>query len=69
MQRGSCEEIFDALKALKPAHRSTFLLAAVHGYDYREIAVKTGRSEEGVRQLIYRARRQLRDTVDSATSS
>jgi RNA polymerase sigma-70 factor (TIGR02957 family) len=47
------------LESLAPAERAVFLLREVFGYDYREIAGITGRTEAACRQTFTRARRRI----------
>ena len=47
------------LESLTPAERAVFLLREVFGYDYREIADATGKSEAACRQIFTRARRRI----------
>ncbi len=47
------------LESLAPAERAVFLLREVFGYDYREIADTTGKTEAACRQIFVRARRRI----------
>jgi RNA polymerase sigma-70 factor (TIGR02957 family) len=47
------------LESLSPTERAVFLLHEVFGYDYREIAEITGKSEPNCRQILARARRHI----------
>ncbi|MBV8430000.1 MAG: RNA polymerase sigma-70 factor [Solirubrobacterales bacterium] len=47
------------LESLSPAERAIFLLREVFGYDYKEIASITGKSEPACRQTFARARRRI----------
>jgi RNA polymerase sigma factor (sigma-70 family) len=47
------------LESLAPAERAVFLLREVFGYDYREIAGITGKTEAACRQIFARARRRI----------
>jgi RNA polymerase sigma-70 factor (TIGR02957 family) len=47
------------LESLAPAERAVFLLREVFGYDYREIADTTGKTEAACRQIFARARRRI----------
>jgi len=47
------------LESLAPAERAVFLLREVFGYDYREIADITGKTEGACRQAFARARRRI----------
>jgi RNA polymerase sigma-70 factor (ECF subfamily) len=47
------------LESLSPAERAVFLLREVFGYEYREIAEATGKTEAACRQLFARARRRV----------
>ena len=47
------------LESLTPAERAVFLLREVFGYDYKEIAGTTGKTEAACRQTFTRARRRI----------
>jgi len=47
------------LESLSPTERAVFLLHEVFGYDYKEIADITGKSEANCRQILVRARRHV----------
>jgi RNA polymerase sigma-70 factor (TIGR02957 family) len=47
------------LESLSPTERAVFLLHEVFGYDYREIADITGKSEPNCRQILTRARHHV----------
>ena len=47
------------LESLAPAERAVFLLREVFGYDYKEIAETTGKTEAACRQIFTRARRRI----------
>jgi RNA polymerase sigma-70 factor (ECF subfamily) len=47
------------LESLSPTERAVFLLHEVFGYDYREIAEITGKSEQNCRQILTRARHHV----------
>jgi RNA polymerase sigma-70 factor (ECF subfamily) len=47
------------LESLSPTERAVFLLHEVFGYDYREIAELTGKSEPNCRQILARARHHI----------
>jgi RNA polymerase sigma-70 factor (TIGR02957 family) len=47
------------LESLSPTERAVFLLHEVFGYDYREIAEITGKSEPNCRQILTRARHHI----------
>jgi RNA polymerase sigma-70 factor (TIGR02957 family) len=47
------------LESLSPTERAVFLLHEVFGYDYREIAQITGKSEPNCRQILTRARHHV----------
>jgi len=47
------------MESLAPAERAVFLLREVFGYDYREIADITGKTEAACRQIFARARRRI----------
>jgi len=47
------------LESLAPAERAVFLLREVFGYDYKEIADATGKTEAACRQIFTRARHRI----------
>jgi RNA polymerase sigma-70 factor (TIGR02957 family) len=47
------------LESLSPTERAVFLLHEVFGYDFREIAEITGKSEANCRQIAVRARHHI----------
>jgi len=47
------------LESLSPTERAVFLLHEVFGYEYREIADITGKSESNCRQIFTRARQHV----------
>ena len=47
------------LESLSPTERAVFLLHEVFGYDYKEIADITGKSEPNCRQIFARARQHV----------
>jgi RNA polymerase sigma-70 factor (ECF subfamily) len=49
------------LQTLSPVERAVFVLHEAFGFPYDEIAEMIGRTEHAVRQLGYRARRQVQD--------
>jgi RNA polymerase sigma-70 factor (ECF subfamily) len=49
------------LESLTPTERAVFLLHEVFGYDYKEIADITGKSEPNCRQILARARHHVDD--------
>ena len=49
------------LESLTPTERAVFLLHEVFGYDYKEIAGITGKSETNCRQILARARHHIDD--------
>src|SRR6266567_5446886 len=49
------------LESLTPPERAVFLLHEVFGYDYKEIARITGKSETNCRQILTRARHHVDD--------
>src|SRR5712691_6029600 len=49
------------LESLTPTERAVFLLHEVFGYDYKEIAEITGKSEPNCRQILVRARHHVDD--------
>lgn len=57
------EAVQEALAALPPDYRQVIQLRIVEGYSRSETAKLTGRSEDAVRGLQYRALQQLRDAL------
>jgi RNA polymerase sigma-70 factor (TIGR02957 family) len=49
------------LESLSPTERAVFLLHEVFGYDYKEIAEITGKSEPNCRQILARARHHVEE--------
>ena len=49
------------LESLAPAERAVFLLREVFGYDYKDIAGITGKTEAACRQIFTRARRRIEE--------
>jgi RNA polymerase sigma-70 factor (ECF subfamily) len=47
------------MESLSPNERAVFLLHEVFGYDYKEIAEITGKSEPNCRQILARARQHI----------
>ena len=47
------------MESLTPTERAVFLLHEVFGYDYKEIADITGKSEPNCRQIFARARHHV----------
>jgi RNA polymerase sigma-70 factor (TIGR02957 family) len=47
------------LESLSPTERAVFLLHEVFGYDYREVAEITGKTEPNCRQIFARARHHI----------
>jgi RNA polymerase sigma-70 factor (ECF subfamily) len=66
------EERFDrlqeALEALTPEQREVVLLSRIEGLKAKEIAARTGRSEDAVKQLMLRGLRSLRRGVGDTES-
>lgn len=54
------DRLQEALKALTPEQREVVLMSRIEGLKAREIAARTGRSEDAVKQLMLRALRSLR---------
>ena len=52
--------LLTVLECLAPDKRAAFLLREVFDYDYPDIASILGRSEAAVRQLVHRAREEVR---------
>jgi RNA polymerase sigma-70 factor (ECF subfamily) len=66
------EERFDRLKKsldeLPPESRTIVRLSRIEGLKIKEIAERTGRSPSSVRNLLFRAMRQLRETFGDTES-
>jgi len=62
-QRARFLQIVDGIGALPQRQRDALLLNEFEGRCYADIATQLGTSESGVRGLLRRARRQLRDTA------
>ena len=66
------EERFERLEAslekLSVDHREVILLTRVEGLTFAETAARMGRSPDAVKQLLYRALRELRSTFGETAS-
>jgi RNA polymerase sigma factor (sigma-70 family) len=62
-RRASFLKLVDGIGALPARQREALLLNEFEGRCYADIAAELGTSESGVRGLLRRARRQLRDTA------
>jgi RNA polymerase sigma factor (sigma-70 family) len=62
-QRARFLQIVDEIEALPPRQREALVLNEFEGRCYADIAAQLGTSESGVRGLLRRARRQLRETA------
>ena len=65
-RRDAVDERMDlerAIAALTPAARTVFVLHEMEGYDHAEISRLTGTTETALRAQLYRARRQLMETL------
>lgn len=57
------KKVWSAAKRLSPDQKSAFILAEVRGLNYSEIASAQDRRLESVRQLLFRARQNIRSAV------
>ena len=57
-------DLMRALMKLRPRERAMLWLAYAEGYDQREIAEIMGVARAGVRVLLFRARRKLRNLME-----
>ena len=64
----SSEEFTHALKVLAPAQRQALVLRELEGRSYTEIAETMGLSPSAVETLLFRARRAVREQLESAVS-
>ena len=66
------EERFDRLKrsidSLPPEYRAVVRLSRIEGLKIKEIAERTGRSPASVRNMLFRAMRQLRESFGDTES-
>lgn len=58
-------DVTQALKSLSPSYREALVLRYVEGLPYREVATKTGVSEENARARAHRGRAVLRKVLHS----
>jgi RNA polymerase sigma-70 factor (ECF subfamily) len=58
--------LWKAINALPRQQRAAFLLREFSGLSYREVAEALGASESAIESLLVRARRELRDGLESA---
>jgi RNA polymerase sigma-70 factor (ECF subfamily) len=58
----------DSLGKLSPEHREAILLVRVDGLGFEEAAERMGRSPDAVKQLLYRALKQLKATFGDTES-
>lgn len=61
-----CDAVRDAVDTLPDHMRTAFLLAAVRGLTYKEVAASLDRSVHSVRQMISRARQHVREIAGPA---
>ena len=66
-QRARFLDVVEGIGALPERQRDALLLNEFEGRCYADIAVRLGTSESGVRGLLRRARRQLRDTAAASS--
>lgn len=66
------DERFDRLEGsldkLSPEHREIILLTRIQGLTFEEAAARMGRSPDAVKQLLYRALKQLKSTFGDTES-
>jgi RNA polymerase sigma-70 factor, ECF subfamily len=58
------ERVDDALRRLPPNQREALLLSRVEGMPHREVARRLGTSPFAIKNLVFRARRMLREAVE-----
>ena len=63
------ESLRAALAALPPKQAEAFLLHALHDWSYREIAEHLGASVDAVGVLLHRARKRLRELLESSAEA
>lgn len=56
-------DVYEALMELKENYRIPFVLHYVQGYSVKETAVILKLTENGVKQRLFRARRQMRESL------
>ena len=61
--------LWKAINGLPRQQRSVFLMREFSGLSYAEVAQALGASESAIESLLVRARRQLRDGLESAVSA
>ena len=61
--------IRDAIQQLEPDHREIVRLRYVEQLRYGQIAVRTGRSEDAVKMVCFRAIRQLRSLLPASSTA
>lgn len=62
------ERLAESLACLSPDHREAVLLVRVQGLDFKEAGKRMGRSPNAVKQLLYRALRELKETFGDTES-
>lgn len=62
------ERLAESLECLSADHREAVLLVRVKGLGFKEAAQRMGRSPDAVKQLLYRALRQLKETFGDTES-
>ncbi len=65
--RDRCRKVERIIDELPPSQRSVFLLVELRGLRYEEVADVLDSSIDSVRQLLYRARQQVRTTVGNSS--
>lgn len=68
-QLGCTKEIFKAASTLPKRQQSVFGKTQIQGKSYTQTAAEMGTSTESVRQLMYRARRQVRNMLADKLSA
>jgi RNA polymerase sigma-70 factor (ECF subfamily) len=61
--------LWNAINSLPRQQRSAFLMREFSGLSYAEVAHALGASESAIESLLFRARRQVRDGLESAVST
>jgi RNA polymerase sigma-70 factor, ECF subfamily len=67
--REAGEQVVDALRRLPANQREALLLSRVEGLPHREVARCLGTSPFAIKNLVFRARRLLRETVEEPAYS
>jgi RNA polymerase sigma-70 factor (ECF subfamily) len=62
------DRLEEALQKLRPEHREVILLVRVEGQTFQNTAQRMGRSPDAVKQLLYRALKQLKSAFGDTES-